>query len=159
MSKHHPITIILGGVVDYFLLIAFCLSESLPDGHADDPTVKGKGKDGECLDYAVALSSRLAANGIHGQLIFYRWQIRNTAIAGSHVFVVYRLPDDTVWVVDNEIPHPRGVGKSYRRPAPRLLTTSLLCILKPPPVGRYARGDALAEIIFSGRFFPRIAVN
>jgi hypothetical protein len=42
------ITIILGGVVAYFLLIAFCLSQPLPDGLADDPTVKGKGKDGEC---------------------------------------------------------------------------------------------------------------
>jgi hypothetical protein len=48
MSKHHSITIILGGVVAYFLLIAFCLSQPLPDGLADDPTVKGKGKDGEC---------------------------------------------------------------------------------------------------------------
>ena len=48
MSKHYSITIILGGVVDYFLLIAFCLSQPLPDGRADDPTVEGKGKDGEC---------------------------------------------------------------------------------------------------------------
>ncbi|MGA8657933.1 MAG: hypothetical protein WB586_17445 [Chthoniobacterales bacterium] len=111
MSKHHSITITLGGVVAYFLLIAFCLSESLPDGLADDPTVKGKGKDGECIDYALALSSRLAANGIHGQLIFYRWQIRHTAIEGSHVFVLYRLPDDSVWIVDNEIPHPRKVPR------------------------------------------------
>lgn len=29
-----------------------------------------------------------AANGIHGQLIFYRRRIRHTAIEGSHVFVV-----------------------------------------------------------------------
>jgi hypothetical protein len=42
-------------------------------------------------DYALALSSRLAANGIHGQLMFYRWQIRNTAIEGSHVFGLYAL--------------------------------------------------------------------
>ena len=41
-------SIILGGVVAYFLLIAFCLSQPLADGAADDPTVKGKGKDGEC---------------------------------------------------------------------------------------------------------------
>jgi len=63
------------------------------------------------MDYALALSSRLAANGIHGQLIFYRWHIRNTAIQGSHVFVVYRLPDDSEWIVDNEIPHPRKVPR------------------------------------------------
>ncbi|MGA8656558.1 MAG: hypothetical protein WB586_10445 [Chthoniobacterales bacterium] len=90
MSKRHSITIILAGAVAYFLLIALCLSESLPDRLADDSTVKGKGKDGECMDYALALSARLAANGIHGQLIFYRWHVRHTAIEGSHVLVVYR---------------------------------------------------------------------
>src|SRR5246127_6008731 len=109
MSKRNCITIILGCVVVYFLLVAFCLSESLQQRVADDPTLKGKGKDGACMDYAIALSSRLAANGIHGQLIFYRWRIRDTAIRGSHVFVVYRLPDDSEWIVDNEIPHPRKV--------------------------------------------------
>jgi hypothetical protein len=61
MSKGHSIAIILAGAVAYFLLIALCLSESLPDGLADDPTLKGKGKDGECIDYAFALSSRLAS--------------------------------------------------------------------------------------------------
>ena len=111
MSKYHLITIILGCVVAYFLLVDFCLSESRVRGLADDPTVKGKGKDGACMDYALALSSRLAANGIHGQLIFYRWHIRNTAIAGSHVFVVYRLADGSEWIVDNEIPHPRKVPR------------------------------------------------
>lgn len=109
MSKYHLITIVLGCVVAYFLLADCCLSESPVRGLADDPTVKGKGRDGACMDYALALSSRLAANGIHGQLIFYRWHIRNTAIAGSHVFVVYRLTDGSEWIVDNEIPHPRKV--------------------------------------------------
>jgi hypothetical protein len=111
MSKRYCITIILGCVVVYFLLVAFCLSESLQQRVADDPTLKGKGKDGACMDYAIALSSRLAANGIHGQLIFYRWRIRDTAIQGSHVFVVYRLPDDSEWIVDNEIPHPKRVPR------------------------------------------------
>jgi hypothetical protein len=91
--------------------VVFCLSESLPQGVAEDPTIKGKGKDGACMDYALALSSRLAASGIHGQLIFYRWHIRNTAVEGSHVFVVYRLPDDSEWIVDNEIPHPKRVPR------------------------------------------------
>ncbi|SRR5258707_9723486 len=109
MSKRYSIAIILGCAVVYFLLIAFCLSESLHQGVADDPTVKGK--DGACMDYALVLSSRLAANGIHGQLIFYRWHIRNTAIQGSHVFVVYRLPDDSEWIVDDAIPHPRKVPR------------------------------------------------
>jgi hypothetical protein len=57
MSKHHSITTILGGLAAYFLLIAFCLGESLHDGLADDPITKGKGKDGECIDYALALSA------------------------------------------------------------------------------------------------------
>ncbi len=69
----------------------------------------GKGKDGECMDYALALSSRLAEHGIHGRLIFYRWHIRGTETEGSHVFVFYRLPDNSEWIVDNEIPHPRKV--------------------------------------------------
>ncbi len=53
----------------------------------------------------------------------------------------------------------RGIPNSYRRSARRLLTTQLLGSLTPPPAGRYARGDALAEIIFSGQVIPRIAVN
>ena len=61
------------------------------------------------MDYAIALSSRLASNGIHGQLIFYRWHIRNTGTEGSHVFVTYRLSDGTKWIVDNEIAHPKAV--------------------------------------------------
>ena len=76
---------------------------------ASDPTVHGKGKDGECMDYAVALSSKLAANGIHGRLIFYRWHIRDSGMTGSHVFVVYNLPDNSEWIVDNENDHPREV--------------------------------------------------
>jgi len=76
---------------------------------ASDPTVHGKGKDGACMDYAVALSSKLAANGIHGHLIFYKWHIRDTDISGSHVFVVYNLPDNSEWIVDNENDHPREV--------------------------------------------------
>ncbi len=111
MSKRYCITIILGCVVVYFLLTAFCLSQPPHYGLAGDPTLKGKGKDGACMDYALALSSRLAADGIHGQLIFYRWHIRNTAVEGSHVFVVYRLPDDSEWIVDNEIPYPKKVPR------------------------------------------------
>jgi hypothetical protein len=57
MSKRYCITIILGCVVVYFLLVAFCLSESTQQRVADDPTLKGKGKDGACMDYAIALSS------------------------------------------------------------------------------------------------------
>jgi len=109
MSRRYSIPMMLGGVAACFLLAAVCLRASPRNELADDPAVAGKGKDGACMDYALALSSKLAANGIHGQLIFYRWHIRDTAIKGSHVFVVYRLPDDSKWIVDNEIPHPKRV--------------------------------------------------
>jgi hypothetical protein len=100
--------------------IAACLAACIAlNGHsvgeplhyriASDPTLPGKSNEGQCFEYAIALSSRLAANGIHGQLIFYRWRIANSNISGSHVFVVYHLPDNTEWIVDNEIAHPRSV--------------------------------------------------
>lgn len=111
MAKHYSITLLLASLAAYFLLVAFCLSESQDRGLADDPALKEKGKDGECMDYALALSSTLAANGIHGQLIFYRWHIRNSSMEGSHVFVVYRLADDSEWIADNEISHPKKVPR------------------------------------------------
>ena len=83
-------------------------SEPLHYRLASDPGLKGKGKENECMDYALALSSRLAANVIHRQLIFYRWHIRNTQIEGSHVFVKYHLTDKTEWIVDNEIARPKA---------------------------------------------------
>jgi len=109
MRNRYAILIIFASVVGYFLLTSFALSEPLPNRIAADPTIRGKGKDGECMDYAIALSSKLAGNGIHGQLIFYRWHIRNTPITGSHVFVLYHLPDGSEWIVDNEIPKPKKV--------------------------------------------------
>jgi hypothetical protein len=109
MRNRYAILIIFISVVGYFLSTSFALSEPLANRIAEDPAIRGKGKDGECMDYAIAVSSRLAANGIHGQLIFYRWHIRNTPITGSHVFVVYRLPDGSKWIVDNEIPEPKKV--------------------------------------------------
>jgi hypothetical protein len=93
----------------YFLLSASSPAEPLHYQLASDPHLHGKGKDGECMDYALALSSRLAEHGIHGRLIFYRWHIRGTETKGSHVFVLYSLPDSSEWIVDNEIPHPRKV--------------------------------------------------
>lgn len=90
-------------------LSAFSWAEPLHYRLASDPAVPGKAKDGQCMDYAIALSSRLAARGIHGQLIFYRWRIVKSDIRGSHVFVRYHLPDNTEWIVDNEIPHPMPV--------------------------------------------------
>jgi hypothetical protein len=85
------------------------LAEPLHYRLASDPTIHGKGKDGECVDYALALSSRLAAHGIHGRLIFYRWHFRQSPVQGSHVFVLYQLPDKSQWIVDNENPHPKAV--------------------------------------------------
>jgi hypothetical protein len=110
-KRYCSILIILGAVIGYFLTTSFALSEPLSCMIADDPTIKGKGKDGQCMDYAIAVSSKLAANGIHGHLIFYRWHIRNTPITGSHVLVMFLLPDDSEWIVDNEIQHPRKVPR------------------------------------------------
>ena len=90
-------------------LSAFCWAEPLHYRLASDPTVPGKSKDGQCMDYAIALSSRLASRGIHGQLIFYRWHLVKSDIRGSHVIVMYHLSDNTEWIVDNEVPHPRPV--------------------------------------------------
>jgi hypothetical protein len=99
----------LACILPCLMLSAFPLSQPLHYRIASDPALKGKGKDGRCMDYAIALSSRLAANGIHGQLIFYRWHILNTPTNGSHVFVTYQLSDGTKWIVDNELPHPKTV--------------------------------------------------
>jgi hypothetical protein len=110
-KRYCSILIILGAAIGYFLSTSFARSEPLSYMIADDPTIIGKGKDGQCMDYAIAVSTKLAANGIHGHLIFYRWHIRNTPITGSHVLVMFRLPDDSEWIVDNEIPHPRRVPR------------------------------------------------
>jgi hypothetical protein len=80
MKNFYTILSIFSAITVYALL-TFC-APGAPANYAiaDDVTVKGKGQDGECMDYALSLSSRLAANGIHGRLIFYRWHIRNTSI-------------------------------------------------------------------------------
>jgi hypothetical protein len=103
-------------VLALLLIAAGALPQELPETiqplHyrlASDPALNGKGKDGHCMDYAIALSSKLSANGIHGQLIFFKWRIRNTRLSGSHVFVLYRLSNQTEWIVDNEVPHPKLV--------------------------------------------------
>jgi hypothetical protein len=109
MSNRYAILIVFISVVGYLASASFALSEPVANRIAEDSTLKGKGKDGECMDYAIALSSKLEANGIHGRLIFYRWHIRNTNTTGSHVFVVYHLSDGSEWIVDNEIPEPKQV--------------------------------------------------
>ena len=101
--------IVLASVFGYFVSASFALSEPVANQIAEDPTIKGKGQDGACFDYAIAVSSKLAAHGIHGRLIFYRWHIRTTDITGSHVFVVYHLADGSEWIVDNEIAAPKKV--------------------------------------------------
>lgn len=100
---------VIAVILSLFVSAALAFSEPLANWIAEDPAIKGKGKDGACMDYALALSSKLAANGIHGRLIFYRWHIRTNGITGSHVFVVYHLADGTEWIVDNEIAAPKEV--------------------------------------------------
>jgi hypothetical protein len=103
------VTIVVACLATCFVLTSFSSGEPLHYRLASDPYLKGKAEDGQCLEYAIALSSRLAANGIHGRLIFYRWRLRGGHLEGSHVFVLYQLPDKTTWIVDNEISHPKGV--------------------------------------------------
>jgi hypothetical protein len=109
MSNRYHIFFILFSVVGYLASASFALSEPAANRIAEDPTIRGKGKDGECMDYAIALSSKLEAIGIHGRLIFYRWHIRNSTITGSHVLVAYHQEDGSEWIVDNEIPEPKRV--------------------------------------------------
>ena len=108
-TMNRTLSVVVACLITVLVLSASSPSQPLHYRLASDPTLKGKGRDGECMDYAIALSSKLSANGIHGRLIFYRWHIRDTAINGSHVFVMYHLPDATEWIVDNEIPHPKSV--------------------------------------------------
>ena len=118
--------ILLASAFGCFLSASFALSEPLANQIAEDPTIKGKGKDGACMDYAMAVSSKLAANGVHGQLIFYHWHIRKTTNTGSHVFVVYHLPDGSEWIVDNEIAAPKEVS-------PEATPTQLVFLLSGDP--------------------------
>jgi hypothetical protein len=63
-NRYHAILIILASILGYLLLASFVSGGPLPNRIAEDPTIRGKGKDGECMDYAIAVSSRLAANAI-----------------------------------------------------------------------------------------------
>jgi len=107
MSK--SIFVSLACILPCVMLSVYPLNRPLHYQIASDRALKGKGKDGQCMDYAVALSSRLAAKGIHGQLIFYRWHIRNTTTNGSHVFVAYRLSDGSKGSSITSFPHPKAV--------------------------------------------------
>ena len=109
MKSFYSILTIFSAVIFHTLLTFCALAAPASYTIADDPTVKGNGQDGGCIDYALSLSSRLAANGIHGRLIFCRWDIRNASITGSHVLVENRLPSGSGWILDNEIPHPQRV--------------------------------------------------
>jgi hypothetical protein len=109
MKTFYSILTIFSAVTFHALLTFCALGAPASYTVADDPTVKGNGRDGGCIDYALSLSSRLAANGIHGRLIFYRWDIRNASISSSHVLVENRLPSGSGWILDNEISHPKRV--------------------------------------------------
>src|SRR5258708_9360656 len=77
MRNRHAILIMLISAVGYLASASFALSEPAANRIAEDSTMKAKGKDGECMDYAIAPSSKLQADRIHGRLIFYRWHIRD----------------------------------------------------------------------------------
>jgi hypothetical protein len=108
----NPLVIVLAAVA-FALVSNFSIYMSHPLHYrlASDTSVRGKGKEGDCLVYASALSSRLMANGIHGRLIFYRWHDKKSDNKNKHVFVLYHAPDETDWIVDNEHEHPKRVPK------------------------------------------------
>ena len=103
------LVVILLTLVSCVTLSAYILTPPFHYRLASDPYLKGKGKEGGCMDYAVALSSRLGARGIHGRLIFFKWHIRDTDLSDDHVFVVYYPSENSEWIVDNETPHPKQV--------------------------------------------------
>jgi hypothetical protein len=108
--KNFYTTFTIFSAVTFHALLPFCaLGAPASYTMADDPTVTEKGRDGECIDYTLSLCPRRAANGIHGRLIFYHWDIRNASITGSHVLVENRLPSGSERIVDNEILDPKRV--------------------------------------------------
>jgi hypothetical protein len=109
MKSFYSILTIFSALTFHALLTFCALGAPASYTIADDATVKGNGRDGGCIDHALSLSSRLTANGSNGRLIFYRWDIRNASITGSHVLVEDRLPSGSGWILDNEIPHPKRV--------------------------------------------------
>jgi hypothetical protein len=62
-NRYHAILNILASILGYLLLASFVLGGPLPNRIAEDPTIREKGKDGECMDYAIAVSSRLESGG------------------------------------------------------------------------------------------------
>ena len=109
LKRYQDAFAVSAAILSIFVSASLAFSEPLANRMAKDPAIKGKGKDGACMDYAIAVSSKLAANGIHGRLIFYHWRIRSTGVSGSHVFVAYHLADGSEWIVDNEVAAPKKV--------------------------------------------------
>jgi hypothetical protein len=108
-NGYRNLVVILVAIAVCVSFTAFFPRQPLHYRLASDPSLSGKGKEGQCMDYALALSSRLAAKGIHGRLIFFKWHIRNTELSDKHVFVMYHPTEDSEWIVDNKTTHPRQV--------------------------------------------------
>jgi hypothetical protein len=69
MSKDYRITTILGSILVYFILVAFCLSQSVRSGVADDPNGK-EGKDGAFMGDGVLAQLTLSC-GISTNLSYF----------------------------------------------------------------------------------------
>jgi hypothetical protein len=103
------IVVILPALAACVTFTAFFQTPPLHYRLASDPSLNGKGKEGKCMDYALALSSRLAAKGIHGRLVFFKWRLRDSNLSDNHVFVMYHPTENSEWIVDNKTTHPRQV--------------------------------------------------
>jgi hypothetical protein len=101
----------LGIATLWLVLFTGCLGlQLLNDNHHYDVSssaaIEGKFQEGMCMQYAIALSKRLSLLGIHGKLIFYKWNELNSTESNAHVFLRYRSNNGDIWVVDNETKHP-----------------------------------------------------
>jgi hypothetical protein len=71
---------------------------------------------GQCMPYAITLSQKLAAVGIHGRFVYYIWinlhPLQHRPYVGAHVYLLY-WDKGKLWVVDSNDKNPRLVPPSW----------------------------------------------
>ena len=96
---------------------------------AKDLSIPGKGVDGQCLPYALALHKRFRAAGIESKVIVYRYEALNTAAGafsgsasfggsrsqtGAHAAVAYN-DGGRIYLIDNQSWMPKWVGNDSNK--------------------------------------------
>lgn len=96
---------------------------------AKDTSIPGKGVDGQCLPYALALHKRFQAAGIESKVIVYRYEALNTASGafngsaaysnsrsqgGAHAAVAYN-DDGRIYLIDNQSWMPKWVANDSNK--------------------------------------------